>query len=246
MKRIFVLIGGTGGIGSAIARRLVKTGESVHLVARTESRLSDTANELGCEYTVCDASDEVALRSTIEAISRQNQIAGIAVCVGSILLKPAHMTSLEEFRRCWEMNVVPAFLAIKVAIPVMRENGGTILLFSSAAARIGLPNHEAIASAKGAIIGLTQSAAATYAGSNIRVNCIAPGLVRTELSAKITANASAEKASLAFHPLNRLGEPEDIAGLATWLLSEDSRWTSGQTFTIDGGLSGLKVPKASD
>jgi NAD(P)-dependent dehydrogenase (short-subunit alcohol dehydrogenase family) len=245
MKKISVIVGGTGGIGSAIARRLVKNGEAVHLVARNEDRLSDLATELRCTYSVCDASDEAALRSTLDSVAQESEISGIAVCVGSILLKPGHMTTLDEFRRCWELNVVPAFLAIKLGIPHLRAKGGSILLFSSAAAKIGLPNHEAIASAKGAVIGLVQSAAATYAANNIRVNCIAPGLVRTPLSEKITSNPMAENASLAFHPLNRLGEPNDISGIAAWLLSDESSWTTGQTFTVDGGLSGLKVPKLS-
>ncbi len=246
MKNVFVLVGGTGGIGSAIARRLVKNGDSIHLIARNEDRLKELSTELNCTYTVCDGTDEPMLRSAVDSIAQESEISGIAVCVGSILLKPAHMTSLDEFRRTWELNAVPAFLALKVAIPHLRGKGGSVLLFSSAAARIGLPNHEAIGSAKAAVIGLAQSAAATYAGNNIRVNCIAPGLVRTPLSEKMTSNPMAEKASLAFHPLNKLGDPEDIAGLAAWLLSDESRWTSGQTFTVDGGLSGLKVPKSAD
>ena len=242
MNKSIVIVGGTGGIGSAIARRLTQSGQSVHLVARDEDRLRALSSDLGCNFSVCDATDEGALKAVLDEIAKENQVAGIAVCVGSILLKPAHMTSLDEFRRCWEINLIPAFLAVKLAVPHLRANGGSILLFSSAAANIGLPNHEAIASAKSAVVGLTKSAAATYASIQMRVNCIAPGLVRTPLSEKITGNANAEKASLAFHPLNRLGEPEDIAGLATWLLSNESRWTTGQVFTVDGGLSGLKVP----
>lgn len=242
MNNIFLIVGGTGGIGSAIARQLSRAGHRVHLIARTESRLVELAKEIGGSYSICDVTDEAQFRSALNDIAQKNDIAGIAVCVGSILLKPAHMTSLEEFRQCWEVNVVPAFLAVKLSVMHLRGKQSSILLFSSAAANIGLPNHEAIASAKSAIIGLTRSAAATYAGSNIRINCIAPGLVRTELSAKITGNAAAERASLAFHPLNRLGEPDDIAGLAVWLLSDEGRWTTGQIFTVDGGLSGLKVP----
>ena len=246
MKRITILVGGTGGIGSAIARELSQKGDSVHLVARREDQLKELADEIGGSYSVCDATDEDAMRSTFASIATEGEITGIAVCVGSILLKPAHMTNLVEFRKCWETNVVPAFLAIKFGVPLLREKGGSILLFSTAAANIGIPNHEAIASAKLGVVGLARSAAATYASSQIRVNCIAPGLVNTPLSAKITGNPAAVKASLAFHPLNRIGEPDDIAGLASWLLSDQSRWTSGQTFTVDGGLSGLKVPKLAD
>jgi NAD(P)-dependent dehydrogenase (short-subunit alcohol dehydrogenase family) len=121
-------------------------------------------------------------------------------------------------------------------------SGGSILLFSSAAGRLGLANHDAIAAAKAGIIGLTLSASATYAARGLRVNCIAPGLVRTQLSEKITSNPSAEAFSTALHPLGRLGTPSDIAPLAALLLSEQGSWITGQVIGVDGGLATLKSP----
>jgi NAD(P)-dependent dehydrogenase (short-subunit alcohol dehydrogenase family) len=120
-------------------------------------------------------------------------------------------------------------------------DGGSLLLFSSAAGRIGLANHEAIAAAKAGIIGLTLSTAATYAQRGLRVNCIAPGLVKTHMSEKITANPSAEAFSRALHPLGRLGVADDIKGLGSLLLSEEGAWITGQVFGVDGGLSSLKT-----
>jgi len=118
----------------------------------------------------------------------------------------------------------------------MRQEGGSIVLTSSAAARVGIANHEAIAAAKAGIIGLVLSGSATYAKNNIRLNCVAPGLVRTPMTEHITTNEASLKISLAMHPLGRLGEPSDIASLIAWLLDPNQGWVTGQVFGVDGGL----------
>lgn len=125
----------------------------------------------------------------------------------------------------------------------MRQNGGSIVLISSAAARIGLANHEAIAASKAGIIGLTVSAAATYAGRGIRVNAVTPGLVKSEMTRKLWDTESAAAASKQMHALGRLGEPDDIAKAAAWLLDSENNWITGQTISVDGGLSAV-VPRA--
>lgn len=104
-----------------------------------------------------------------------------------------------------------------------------------------MANHEAIACAKAGIIGLTQSAAATYASKNIRVNCVAPGLVSTGLTKTITNNENALKASVSMHPLGKIGAPDDIASAVVWLLDPANSWITGQTIAVDGGLSSLKT-----
>jgi 3-oxoacyl-[acyl-carrier protein] reductase len=238
-----VIFGGTGGIGSEIARAMHRAGRRSFLVARDIDKLDALGQELDCQYTAADITDENQVKSALEQATAHGQITGVAVCVGSILLKPAHLTSIEEWDNTLKINATAAFLALKHSVPLMREHGGSIVLFASAASQIGLPNHEAIAAAKGAIIGLTRSAAATYAAQKIRINCIAPGLVRTPLASKITSNPAAEKFSVALHPIGRLGEPADISDLAAWLLGPGSSWTTGQVFTVDGGLAGLKVQK---
>ena len=117
---------------------------------------------------------------------------------------------------------------------------GSIILFSSAAASIGLKNHDIISSAKGAINSLVKSAAMSYANNNVRINAIAPGLVDTPLSSKITSNSSALDYSIQMHPINRIGKPQNITKCVEWLIDKDSDWITGQTITIDGGLSTLK------
>jgi 3-oxoacyl-[acyl-carrier protein] reductase len=123
----------------------------------------------------------------------------------------------------------------------MFKRGGSIVLCASAVARTGLANHEAIAAAKAGIVGLVQSAAATYASRNIRVNCIAPGLVQTKMSERLTATDEARKQSERMHALGRLGNPEDVSEAMDWLLDERrSGWVTGQTIGIDGGLGTIR------
>jgi len=237
-----LIFGGSGGIGSAIARDLAGRGIPVCLAARNEEKLAAQATEVGASgYVVADATD---LQKIEHAFSKANEmlggVSGVAHCVGSIVLKPAHLTSEAEFAAVMQVNLTSAFLMLRTAARTM-TSGGSVVLFSSAAARIGLANHEAIAAAKAGIIGLTLSAAATYASRGLRVNCIAPGLVKTALSEKITSNPSAAAFSTALHPLGRLGEPADIGALAGLLLSNDAAWITGQVFGVDGGLASLKT-----
>lgn len=237
-----LIFGGSGGIGSAIARDLAGRGISVCLSARNEETLAARVAEVGAASHV--VADVTNLQQVEHAFSHAKEtlggVSGVAHCVGSIVLKPAHLTSEAELMAVMQVNLISAFLVVRTAARTM-TSGGSVVLFSSAAARIGLANHEAIAAAKAGIIGLTLSAAATYASRGLRVNCIAPGLVKTALSEKITSNPSAAAFSTALHPLGRLGEPSDVAALAGLLLSKDATWITGQVFGVDGGLASLKT-----
>ena len=167
-------------------------------------------------------------------------LTGITNCVGSILLKPAHLTSTADWAATLATNLTSGFGCVRAAGRLMKADGGSVVLVSSAAARIGLPNHEAIAAAKAGIIGLVLSAAATYARQKIRFNAVAPGLTRTPLAAGLVASELAEKASVAMHPLGRLGEPEDVARAIAWLLDPQQSWVTAQVIGIDGGLADVK------
>ena len=122
----------------------------------------------------------------------------------------------------------------------MMSGGGSIVLVSSAAARTGLANHEAIAAAKAGVMGLTLSAAASYAARGIRVNCVAPGLVETPLAARITGNEGSLQASKAMHALGRIGQPGDVASAMAWLLDPANSWVTGQVIGVDGGLGTIR------
>jgi NAD(P)-dependent dehydrogenase (short-subunit alcohol dehydrogenase family) len=192
-------------------------------------------------FTV-DASDPEAVAAvTSAAQSELGSLDGIVNCVGSVFLKPAHLTSAQEWNETVTTNLTSAFAVVRAAGSVLRESGGSVVLMASAAARTGLPNHEAIAAAKGGVIGLALSAAATYAKANIRFNVVAPGLVKTGATARITESPAGSKTSLGMHPLGRFGEPEDIAAAIHWLLDPTQSWITGQVIGVDGGLADLKL-----
>jgi len=157
-----------------------------------------------------------------------------------MLLKPAHQTTEADWHATLAANLTSAFATVRAASRVMLRHGGSVVLLSSAAARTGMANHEAIAAAKAGIIGLALSAAATYARYGIRVNVVAPGLVRTPLTARFTNSPEMLKASLAMHPLGRIGEPADIVSAIAWLLAPAQSWVTGQVIGIDGGLASLR------
>jgi NAD(P)-dependent dehydrogenase (short-subunit alcohol dehydrogenase family) len=239
-ERVLIL-GGGGGIGSAVARLVVARGGRVFLAGRDTTRLQAVASELGMPWGTVEATDPDAIDAVADAAAADlGGLTGITNCVGSILLKPAHLTSTSDWAATLATNLTSAFGCVRAAGRLMKADGGSVVLVSSAAARIGLPNHEAIAAAKAGIIGLVLSAAATYARQKIRFNAVAPGLTRTPLAAGLVASELAEKASVAMHPLGRLGEPEDVARAIAWLLDPQQSWVTAQVIGIDGGLADVK------
>jgi NAD(P)-dependent dehydrogenase (short-subunit alcohol dehydrogenase family) len=240
-QRVLIL-GGSGGIGSAAARLLVAGGGSVFLAGRDAAKLAAVGSELGMPSAAVDATDPDAIDACADAAAAAlGGLTGIANCVGSLLLKPAHSTSTAEWTATLATNLTSGFGCVRAAGRLMKADGGSVVLVSSAAARIGLANHEAIAAAKAGLEGLARSAAATYARQRIRFNVVAPGLVRTPLTRGLVANELAEKASLAMHPLGRLGEPDDVARAIAWLLDPAQNWITAQVLGVDGGLADVKA-----
>lgn len=240
----YVILGGTGGIGSALCRQLAEDGAQLYVGARDETKLAALAEETGAQTLALDATNFAQVDDFFaKAKASLGRIDGAACCVGSLILKPAHTTSEAEWMQTVAQNLTAAFTTVRGAARTMTGNpdGGSIALVSSVASRIGLSNHEAIAAAKGGINGLTLSAAATYARSKIRVNAVAPGLVRTPLADPLTANEVMLKASTQMHPLGRIGEPEDVASLLAWLLNPANSWITGQIIGADGGLGSVKA-----
>lgn len=233
----FVIIGASGGIGSALSRRLKNHGAQPILLGRSADRLAALGEELGAETHTVDASKVADLEPLVLGFGAVN---GIVNCAGSILLKPAHLTTEAEWNETLQTNLTTAYATVRAGAKALWATGGSIVLCATAAARTGFANHEAIAAAKGGVIGLTLSAAATYAPRNIRVNCVAPGLVDTPLAARITSNEGALKASTAMHALGRIGRPNDVASAIAWLLDPENDWVTGQVLGVDGGLGTVR------
>ena len=238
----YLIIGAGGGIGGAVARQLAAADAQLVLMGRTRDSLTHLSGEIGGEVVTGDAAQfddvENAMKRCVDV---HGKIDGVLNGAGSILLKPAHLTTMDELQSVIAQNVITAFSVVRAAAKHMKKNGGSVVLLSSAAAQIGLANHEAIAAAKAGVEGLTRSAAATYAAQDLRVNAIAPGLVDTPMAQKITGNETALKASTAMHPLGRVGKPEDLADAICWLLGANSSWVTGQVIGVDGGLAQLKT-----
>ena len=243
-QRVFI-VGGAGGIGAALARSIVAGGGSVFLTGRDAGKLSALAAELGAAHAPVDASDPDAVDACADrAADALGGLTGIACCAGSLLLKPAHLTTTAEWQATLAANLTTAFGCVRAAGRLLKTTGGSVVLVSSAAARIGLANHEAIAAAKAGIVGLMLSAAATYARPRIRFNAVAPGLTKTPLTQGLVASELAEKASIGMHPLGRLGTPEDVARAILFLLDPAQDWITGQVLGVDGGLASLKTRQA--
>jgi NAD(P)-dependent dehydrogenase (short-subunit alcohol dehydrogenase family) len=238
---VYLVIGANGGVGCDLTMRLSHRGAKVILAGRNIEQLSLAADIVDAPFIKCDVTDFEQLKECIQEVrGRFGQLDGVANCAGSILIKPAHLTTEEEWCSVIAVNLSAAFATVKYASKVMMERGGSIVLVSSCAARIGMPNHEAIAAAKAGIEGLVRAAAATYARHQIRVNCVAPGLLRTGMSRFITSNEAQIQTSIDMHPLGRIGNASDVSVAIDWLLGDESTWVTGQSIAIDGGLSSVK------
>lgn len=236
----YVVFGAYGGIGSELARSLAARGAKLMLVGRDEARLTVLAAELGADYALADATNSAQIEAAVaRAVQSFGGLYGIANCFGSLLLKPAHLTSDEELETTLAINLKSAFAIVRAAGRLMKT-GGSVVLVSSAAARFGMAGHEAIAAAKAGVQGLALAAAASYAPRNLRFNCVAPGLTQTPLTARITGNETVAKGSLAMHALGRFGEPADVASAIEWLLDPRQHWITGQIIGVDGGLATVR------
>ncbi|MEE2953183.1 MAG: SDR family oxidoreductase [Pseudomonadota bacterium] len=239
----YLIYGGNGGIGSAIARRLSKGGHELVLAGRNEAELAKIGEELGAKTLICDVMDEAAIDST--ASEAGDSLDGLVYAVGSINLKPFARASSDDFVADFKLNALGAAKAFQASSKALMaaENGASVLFFSTVAVEQGFAAHASIAMAKGAIVGLTRTLATEYA-PKIRVNAIAPSLVDTALGQTVAGNPKMAEAIAKMHAIPRLGQPDDIAAMGELLLTEAGSWITGQVIGIDGGRSAIRVMKS--
>ena len=240
MSGLVLIYGATGGIGLALTERCLVRGRAVIATGRDEERLEALGSRPGVTARSADVSVADEIEAVAEEAGKSGDLVGLAYCVGSIDLKPLKRASGEDFLKSYELNVVGAARAVKAAAPALAKAGGAVVLFSSVAAGQGFANHSVIAAAKGGVEALTRSLAAELA-PNVRVNCIALSLTETPMAQPLLANEAMAKGIAQMHPLPRLGQPEDAAALADFLLSADAGWITGQVMPLDGGRSSLRT-----
>lgn len=232
MKNI-IIIGCGSGIGLATAKEL----QNSHRVLGISKSKTSELESLNIQFF-----EKNILQDQLDDISFPDVIDGLVYAPGSINLKPFNRLSEEDFRNDFEINVIGAVKIIQKLLPNLKKSeSASIVLFSSVAAKTGMPFHASISSSKAAIEGLTKSLAAELAAQKIRVNAIAPSLTDTKLAASLLSSEERREASAKRHPLQKIGNAEEIAKMVVFLLSESGNWITGQVIGIDGGIGSLKI-----
>ncbi len=232
-NNIYLVAGGTSGIGLALVNKLANEGNQVLVISRKPDNLAGLPNVTHLQKDLLH--DELVESELPDSLN------GVVYCPGSINLKPFRSLKTEAFQEDFAINVLGAVKVLHAANKALKKaENPAVVLFSTVAVGQGMPFHASVASAKGAVEGLTRSLAAEWAPA-IRVNCIAPSLTDTPLAARLLNSDEKKEAASARHPLRRVGTPEEIAALAHFLIKENSRWITGQVIGIDGGLSTLNI-----
>ena len=230
MKNI-LLIGGSYGIGLAIAKEL-QYENKVFIASRTNENVAD----MNITHIPFDASSD-----TLDISKLPELIDGLVYCPGSINLRPFKALKIDAFENDLQINFLNAVKVIQTVLPnLTASNQSSIVLFSTVAVKMGMPFHTSVSASKGAIEGFAKALAAEYA-PKVRVNVIAPSLTDTPLATKFLNSDEKKEKSAARNPMKKVGTSDDIAQMATFLLSENSNWISGQIFHVDGGMSSLLV-----
>lgn len=232
MKKNYLIVGASGGIGKAITSQLIQKGHTVFGTFCTHKLFSD---EPPLQYHHLNVLEE-----SLDLHFLPETLDGIVYCPGSILLRPFDRIKPEDFVKDYQLQVTGAVRVLQAVAPHLKKSkGASVVLFSTVAVQTGLPFHTAVAASKGAIEGLTKSLAAEWA-PHIRVNAIAPSLTDTPLASSLLNSEVKREANAQKHPLKKIGSADDIASMASFLLSEQSSWISGQIFHVDGGFSTIK------
>ncbi len=229
----FLIIGSSSGIGLALAKQLIGEG---HQVYGTYNKTSIASVDGFAHVQPLNVLDENPDFSFLP-----DALDGVVYCPGSVVLKPFARIKPEDFVADYQLQLVGAVKVIQACLPKLKNaTNPSIVLFSTVAVQTGFNFHSLVASSKGAVEGFTKALAAELA-PKVRVNCIAPSITDTPLAAALLSSDEKKEANAQRHPLKKIGKPEDLANLASFLLSEKSSWITGQILHADGGMSSLKV-----
>lgn len=240
MTDVALIAGAAGGVGRALLARLQARGVRCAAVSRDAARLDG----LGADASV--VADVATAEGAQAAVAQCTAALGaptlLANCAGAILLAPAHRTSEAQWRATLAANLDTAFFLLRAWSAALLEakQPGAAVFVSTAAARIGVANHEAVAAAKGGLEAMLRSAAATYAPQGLRLNAVAPGLMDTPLAAGLLRSDVMREAAARQYPVGGLGTADELAALLDWLLSPAAARVTGQVWSLDGGFSAIR------
>jgi NAD(P)-dependent dehydrogenase (short-subunit alcohol dehydrogenase family) len=236
-----MITGASGSLATAVADRLAADGWRLALVTRDASKLVDRPAGTPIEADVSTA-DGASL--ALEACVAETGQAPSALvnCAGSVLMAPLHRTREQQYRDCMQANLDTSFFALGAFVDscLKSKRAGNAVLVSSVTAQIGVSNHEAIAAAKAAVESLARSAAASYSRDKIRVNAVAPGLMRSRSTEWLFSTQKNTRQLDAQYPLGRHGKVEDVADAIAWLVSDRAEWITGQVLPVDGGFTAVR------
>ena len=242
MQKIVLITGATGGLAQALVKKLTIDNYQLVLVSRNPKKLAEIYGDQHTQI-IADCSTTLGAKHVFNEIEKQNMVLdSLAHCVGNIRLGSLHRTSEADFLDCISTNLFSAFFTLSCFVEHLKKfsKHGAAVFVSSAAASIGIQNHEAVSAAKGGLEALVRSAAATYAASNIRINAVSPGLLDTPAAATILSSDLMREIAAKQYPIKGIGNTEDVADLMTWLLSEKAQRVTGQVWSIDGGFSSIR------
>jgi NAD(P)-dependent dehydrogenase (short-subunit alcohol dehydrogenase family) len=242
VAKIALITGASGGLGQAMAKKLLLDDWQLILVGRDAEKLRAAYGENQIQI-VADCSTTEGVKQLFIALKTANLApTALAHCVGNIRLGALHRMAEPDFIDCMQANLFSAFYTLAGFTNLLKEAklAGSAVFVSSAAARIGTPNHEAIAAAKGGLEALVRSAAATYATANIRINAVAPGLLDTPAAAKILSSDLTREMAAKQYPIAGIGNADDVADLMTWLMGDSAARVTGQVWGIDGGFTSVR------
>jgi NAD(P)-dependent dehydrogenase (short-subunit alcohol dehydrogenase family) len=242
MNKTALITGAAGGLGQAMAQKLAATGWSLVVVSRDGERLKQAFGDAHRQI-VADCSTTAGVKAVFAALKAEEiQPTALAHCIGNIRLGALHRMAEKDFDDCLSANLISAFHTLAGFVGSLRDAraAGAAVFVSSAAARIGTPNHEAVAAAKAGLEGLVRGAAATHASAGIRVNAVAPGMMETPATAGMISSPTTRDAAARQYPLPGIGDPAELAELMGWLLSEHAARVTGQVWSLDGGFSTIR------